>query len=157
MDRIDLVRLFAALAEEDVAYVLVGGIALNLHGMVRATEDVDLFVRPDEDNVARLRRALASAYDDPDVNDIHAADLAGPYPLVRYVPREPGPAVDVLARVGDRFVYEDLEAEIFVLAGVPVKLATPATLMALKLATTRPVDLLDAERLRAAFGSDGTT
>ncbi|MBW6454652.1 MAG: nucleotidyl transferase AbiEii/AbiGii toxin family protein [Trueperaceae bacterium] len=65
MERSTLVELFAALAAEGVDYVLVGGMAVNLHGIVRATEDADLFVRPDEENVARLRRALHRVTGDP--------------------------------------------------------------------------------------------
>jgi hypothetical protein len=37
---------------------------VNLHGIPRFTEDIDLFVRPGPDNVERLRRALALAGDD---------------------------------------------------------------------------------------------
>ena len=57
MARSVLTKPFAAMADEGVDYVLVGGVAVNLHGIVRATEDADLFVRPDAENVARLRRA----------------------------------------------------------------------------------------------------
>lgn len=152
MERDDLVRLFAALAAEDVAYVLVGGMAMNLHGVVRATEDVDLFVRPDAANVDRLRRALRRLYADPDVDGIRAEDLAGSYPVVRYVPPGDGPVLDLMARLGERFAFADLRAEVAELAGVPVRLATPATLYAMKRDTVRPIDRADAERLRAAFG-----
>ncbi len=152
MERDDLVRLFAALAAEDVAYVLVGGVAMNLHGVVRATEDVDLFVRPDLENVAGLRRALRSLYADPDVDGIRAEDLAGEFPVVRYVPPEGGLVIDLIARLGDRFGFGDLTSEVRDLAGVSVRLATPATLYAMKHDTARPVDRADAERLREAFG-----
>ena len=155
MERDDLVRLFAALAAEDVAYVLVGGVAMNLHGVVRATEDVDLFVRPDAENVAGLRRALRSLYADPDVDGIRAEDLAGEFPVVRYVPPEGGPVIDLIARLGDRFGFGDLTSEARDLAGVSVRLATPATLYAMKHDTVRPVDRADAERLRDAFGVGG--
>jgi len=64
MDRVTLARLFAALEAEGVDYVLVGGLALNLHGIARATEDVDLFVRAEEGNVARLRQSLRRVVDD---------------------------------------------------------------------------------------------
>lgn len=37
-------------------YVLVGGVAVGLHGFERATNDIDLFVRPTAENVANLRR-----------------------------------------------------------------------------------------------------
>lgn len=151
MERDDLVRLFAALAAEDVAYVLVGGVAMNLHGVVRATEDVDLFVRPDAENVAGLRRALRRLYADPDVEGIRAEDLAGAYPVVRYVPPEGGLVLDLIASLGDRFAFGDLTSEVRDLGGVPVRLATPATLYAMKHDTVRPVDRADAERLRDAF------
>lgn len=145
-------RLFAALAAEGVAYVLVGGVAMNLHGVVRATEDVDLFVRPDADNVAGVRRALRRLYADPDVEGIRAEDLDGDYPVVRYVPPEGGLVLDLIARLGDRFAYDDLRSELRDLGGVSVRLATPSTLYAMKHDTVRPVDRADAERLRDAFG-----
>ena len=44
-----------ALAEEHVDYVLIGAVAMMAHGLVRATEDLDFFVRPDPDNIGRLR------------------------------------------------------------------------------------------------------
>lgn len=48
-----LLDLFRALEAEGAEYVLVGGVAMGLHGLVRATQDVDLFVRPEAGNVAR--------------------------------------------------------------------------------------------------------
>jgi hypothetical protein len=42
----ELLNLLRALNEQSVEYALVGGAAMNLHGVVRATEDIDLFVRP---------------------------------------------------------------------------------------------------------------
>ena len=47
-----------ALADEHVAYVLIGVVAMMAHGLVWATEGLDFFVRPDPDNVGRLRTAL---------------------------------------------------------------------------------------------------
>jgi diphthamide synthase (EF-2-diphthine--ammonia ligase) len=79
MHRDAVVRLLAALEADDVEYVLVGGVAVNPHGIVRATEDVDLFVRPDEDNVSRLRAALRRLHDDAEIATITAADLAGEF------------------------------------------------------------------------------
>jgi hypothetical protein len=99
MHRDAVVRLLAALEVDDVEYVLVGGVAVNLHGIVRATEDVDPFVRP-EDKVSRLRTALRRLHDDAEIATITAADLAGEYPVVRYVPPGEGVPVDLIARLG---------------------------------------------------------
>jgi hypothetical protein len=151
VERTVLQELFAALAAEGVDYVLVGGVAVNLHGIVRATEDADLFVRPDVENVARLRRALHRVTGDREVEDIRAEDLAGAYPVVRYVSPDGRLTVDILARLGERFAYDDLEAEVLQLGDVDVKVATPATLWRMKRDTVRAVDAEDAARLQAAF------
>jgi len=151
VERSTLVALFAAMAAEGVDYVLVGGVAVNLHGIVRATEDADLFVRPDEDNVARLRRALHRVTGDREVDDIRAEDLAGAYPVVRYVSSDGRLTVDILSRLGERFAYDDLEVEVVPLAGVDVRVASPATLWRMKRGTVRAVDAEDAARLQEAF------
>ena len=50
--------LFRTLQEERVDYVVVGGLAINLHGVERATMDVDLVLAMDD---ANLRRFLGAA------------------------------------------------------------------------------------------------
>ena len=52
--------LLGALHRDRVEYVLVGGVALNLHGIVRATEDVDFFVDP-RNTLRPIDRADAAA------------------------------------------------------------------------------------------------
>jgi len=155
MERGTLLRLFGALADEGVAYVLIGGLAVNLHGVIRATEDVDLFVRPDHANVERLRAALRRVFDDDDIDEITSDDLAGAYPVVRYVPPGASFSIDLVARLGERVEYADLEAEARDVDGVPVRLATPSTLYQLKRDTARPIDAQDAARLRDAFDLEG--
>jgi hypothetical protein len=71
----DALEVIASLNRANVDYVVVGGVALNLHGLLRATEDLDIFVRPDPENIARLRDALRRVWDDPDIDQITATDL----------------------------------------------------------------------------------
>jgi hypothetical protein len=47
-------RVLAALEDERVRYVIFGAVALNFHGLARFTEDLDLFVSADADNIERL-------------------------------------------------------------------------------------------------------
>lgn len=54
----DLHKLFEALQKNGVNYILVGGHAVRLHGLNRATEDVDLVVPFDMENGTRLIRSL---------------------------------------------------------------------------------------------------
>lgn len=151
MDADLLLRLFSALDEERVEYALIGGLAVNLHGVVRATEDVDLFVRVDAPNVERLKAALRRVFDDPEIDAIAADELAGPYPVVRYVPPGGAFSIDVVTRLGERVDFGDLEVESRDLEGVRVRVATARTLYRLKRDTVRPIDAQDAARLRAAF------
>lgn len=146
-----LLTLFRALNREGVEYVVVDAVALGLHGLVRATEDVALFIRPTTDNIARLRRALSSVWPDPDIDAIVASDLAGEYPAIRYGPPDGSFTLDLLARLGERFEYDDLEASTVELEGEPVRAATPSALYVMKRDTVRPQDRADAAALRRTF------
>lgn len=55
----DWFDLIAALLDADVRFVVVGAHALAIHGVPRATQDIDLLVDTDTANVLRLWRALA--------------------------------------------------------------------------------------------------
>jgi hypothetical protein len=153
MDFDEATRILAAFEREGVRYVLVGSMALAAHGLVRATRDMDFFVSPDPDNVERLRRALKSLFEgDPSVDEITAEDLGGAYPAVEYVPPHGRYSLDILARLGDAFRFEDLESEELVMEGVKIRVATPRTLYLMKKGTLRPQDRVDAEALRERFG-----
>lgn len=153
MDIRDIRNLLAALETEGVEYVLVGSMAMAAWGVIRATQDVDFFVRPDPDNVRRLRAALHAVFQDPAIEEISAADLAGEYPAIQYVPPDDASiTVDILARLGEAFRYEDLEWAEVLVDGVRVRAATPRTLVRMKRDTVRPQDRLDAAELSRRFG-----
>ena len=62
MDEQRLIAVLTALENHSVRYVVFGGIALNLHGLVRATEDIDIFIAADAQNVDALKAALHSVF-----------------------------------------------------------------------------------------------
>lgn len=143
--------LFVALAEERVDYVLVGAVAMDVLGIGRLTEDIDLFVRPTPDNIERLRRALRRVWRDPAIEEITAADLAGDYPAVQYVAPD-GTPIDIMSRLGDAFAFDDLEASAYTYGDVDVRVATPTTLYRMKRDTVRLRDKADAQVLKEKFG-----
>jgi hypothetical protein len=55
---LDPERIFAALEDHEVEYVLVGGIAVQAHGHVRMTNDIDLIPAPTPENLKRLAATL---------------------------------------------------------------------------------------------------
>ena len=54
----DLVKLCAALNAAGALYVIVGGVAVNQQGFLRATEDIDLLLEDSKENQAKVLRAL---------------------------------------------------------------------------------------------------
>jgi nucleotidyltransferase AbiEii toxin of type IV toxin-antitoxin system len=147
-------RVLAALEREGVRYVVFGAAALNLHGLARFTEDLDLFVASDMANVEALKRALRSVFDDPHIDEISHADLAGDYPAIQYVPPEGTFHLDLVARLGEAFRFDDLEAMRMPVEDVTVSVASPATLYRMKRGTVRLKDRADAELLKQRFGLD---
>jgi hypothetical protein len=152
VDRDELVRVLRAFESAGLEYVLIGATAMGFHGLVRATEDIDLFIRATSENVERLRRAFRSAYaDDPHVDDIRAEDLLGEYPAIRYYPPTGDLFFDVMTRLGDAASFDTVRAEVKVIEGIRVHVATPAALYHLKKGTVRPLDRQDAAALRERF------
>ncbi len=144
--------VLAALEREGVRYTIFGAVALNLHGLARATEDLDLFVAPERRNIERLRKALHSVFDDPHIDEIQAADLLGDYPAVQYVPPDGSFHIDILTRLGEVYSFDGLASQRLDFDGLEVTVVTPRTLFEMKKATVRPKDWGDADRLRQHFG-----
>jgi hypothetical protein len=143
--------VLAALEREGVHYVVFGAVAINLLGLARATEDLDLFVEPERENIERLKAALRSVFADPAIDEISAEELMGDYPAVQYVPPTGSFHLDILTRLGEAFRFRDLEAIRVDLDGQLVSVASPRTLYRMKRGTVRPKDWGDAEALRRRF------
>lgn len=54
----DYEALIAALNKHQVEFMIVGAYAVGLHGYIRATTDMDILVKPDRRNAARVSAAL---------------------------------------------------------------------------------------------------
>jgi len=55
-DFIDMIKIFI---EEQVQFLLVGGISINLYGYIRATKDLDLWVLASKENAPKIIKSLA--------------------------------------------------------------------------------------------------
>jgi hypothetical protein len=147
-----MLHVFSAFEAEGLEYVLIGATAMGFHGVIRATEDVDLLIRATEPNIERLRRAFRKAYDDDShIDEISPADLMGDYPVVRYYPPRGDLFFDVMTRLGEAANFDTVEAEIKEVEGIHVCVATPRALYRLKKDTVRAIDHYDAAALREQF------
>lgn len=64
----DTENLLKSLNDHKVEFIIIGATAFPIHGYARATLDLDIFIRPDPQNVSRLMDALRDfGYDLADV------------------------------------------------------------------------------------------
>lgn len=131
-----------ALEAEGVDYILIGGFAMVLRGLPRATQDIDFFVKPVSDNMERFTMALNSVFHDESIYEITLEELSK-YSVIRYGTQE-GFYIDILMKIGSAFTYYDLEYDMLEFEGHKIKIATVETLYKLKRDTVRPIDKADA-------------
>jgi hypothetical protein len=149
--QLDPERIFAALDAHKVEYVVIGGIAVQVHGHVRMTNDVDLIPSPTPQNLERLASAL---------QDLETRVLnAGSEHLAidaRMLPR--ATLWQLSTRHGDIDVLHDApgaapfpqlreRALLIELGDYPIPIASRDDLIKMKRAAGRPVDLADIAAL----------
>jgi hypothetical protein len=135
-----------SLEREKVEYVLVGGFAVILYGLPRLTQDIDLFIKPDTENLARLKNALFSVFGDASINEIDL-EMLDKYPVVRYGSPE-GFYIDLIVRLGNAFSFSDIKYVVRDIEGHYARVATIELLYEMKRDTLRPVGKSDSEFLR---------
>jgi hypothetical protein len=74
----DFRDVIAALGAAGVDFLVVGAHALAAHGLPRATGDIDLFVRPEAENAARVLQALRDFGAPVDTHGVTAMDFQQP-------------------------------------------------------------------------------
>ncbi len=148
---LDAQRIFAALSEHDVNYVLVGGLAAQTHGNTRMTNDVDVIPAPDPGNLERLAgalRALDARVLNPGHEDLEVDAKMLPRATIWQFATPHGD-VDVLHDAPGSAPYAELRGRALVIsldeARVPV--AGRDDLIRMKLARGRPIDRADVAAL----------
>ena len=140
----DFHDMLSALSEQGAEYLLVGAYALAVHGLPRATGDMDLWVRPSQDNAPRVLAALAR-FGAP-VGGLSERDLVTPGTVfqIGVAPRR----IDLLTTI-DGVEFEEAWAarRITRVGTLDVPVIDRRHLLRNKKATGRPQDLADAVRL----------
>ena len=77
----DLLKICHSLNQAGARYIVIGGMAMAMHGFNRGTEDIDLLVDRTIENINRLRKAL-SILPDNAVQDVRDTDIEN-YGVVR--------------------------------------------------------------------------
>ncbi|MBN2012093.1 hypothetical protein JW960_22380 [candidate division KSB1 bacterium] len=142
----EFLKFLDALDRNNVEYILIGGVAINIHGLDRLTRDVDIIVKLTPENIDLLRKALYSMYDDDSIEEITERELVS-YPVIRYGTPH-GFYIDIVNKLGDVFSFDNLDYEIINFKGIKIRVATPETLLNMKSDTVREKDKIDASFLK---------
>lgn len=155
--------LFSALNRRRVDYVLIGGLAISLHGIERATMDIDVTVAMTPENLSALAAMARELGMTPllpvDLDTLTDLDKLAQWHRERnleaFALRAPGRAgvtLDVLLYPPVDFVGLRTRAVTFQAGDVPVVVACIDDMIALKQAVGRPIDLSDIEHLKRLKG-----
>lgn len=145
----DLQELLHAFNRHDVKYLVVGGYAFGVHVEPRATKDLDIFIRRDEQNSRAVFEALAQ-YGAP-VADLKPADFMDGS---AFQIGQPPARVDILQEI-DGITFDEAwknRMEGSIDGEIKVQIISRDDLIRNKLAAGREQDLLDAKRLQALAG-----
>lgn len=144
----DFRDLFAALNAAQADFLIVGGYALAVHGVPRFTKDLDVWVRANETNAARVWQAL-DAFGAP-FGSLTLADLSAPGIIFQM--GVPPNRIDIITGIdGVTFdeAWQNRIASSYGDQGVMV--IGVDELIQNKKATGRPQDALDADTLSKKY------
>lgn len=148
---LDAERILRTLAEHQVDYVLIGGLAVQTHGHVRTTNDADLIPAPNPANLERLASALRSlearVLNPGEESTEIDAKMLPRATIWQFVTRNGG--IDVMHEVpGGRSFAELSKGALHVQLGdIDVPVVGLDDLIQMKLARGRPLDLADVASL----------
>ena len=139
--------IFYALNSFDVEYVVIGGIAQTLRGVVIRTDDVDICPRASSDNLARLAQALTDI--DAREWDPHKGeevDRAWSVEMLQvdnlWILRTKYGGLDLLFKPAGSTGYDSLsqDADVMEVGGLEIPVASVDALIEMKEAAGRPKD-----------------
>jgi len=138
------ISLLAAFAAAKVEFAVVGGVAVNMHGYVRATNDLNIFIRPTAENALAAYNALLAL--GVSLEGLEPSDLLDDEDNLRFGPGEDH--IDILASIGempfDQVWRNRMEKEV---EGLSIPFISKADLIANKRQVGRLRDLADVEEL----------
>ncbi len=136
--------LLAELAAAGVEYAVVGGVAVNAHGYVRATHDLDLFIRPTIENARATFQALQALA--VPLEGLEPEDLLNDEENLRFGPEQDH--VDILASIGEMSFEQVWRNRVeAIVEGLSVPFISKGDLIENKRQVGRLRDLADAEEL----------
>ncbi len=144
--------VLAALSRAEVRYLVVGGVACVLNGYVRTTEDVDILVDAEPENIQRLLGALGGIGEGY-ARELRVEDFGDEEGAVRLVEDFP---IDIFTRMGGRRYADMLPHRRIHPGELGIPFVDIEGLILLKSKSPRPQDRIDVDVLRRLQRGEGT-
>lgn len=155
-------ELLLALTRARVAFIVIGGVAVGVHGFVRATRDLDVVPDPDPENLERLARVLRQLdarhvgegdfeSDEFPVDPTDPTQLAGGANFRLETSRGELDVMQWVSGIDADPAYAGLAPAAMIVSfrGTQIRVCSLEHLRAMKRAAGRPQDLEDLRRLDA--------
>ncbi|RDI94750.1 hypothetical protein DV704_10660 [Meiothermus sp. QL-1] len=137
----EMLEFLRVLDRHGARYMVIGGYAVAFHSTPRHTKDLDLWVDPLE--AGRLLEAIKDFFGGDDLG-LSLEDLSTPGVVqLGYAPNR----IDLVLMPGHDFDRAYQQSQCFSVEGQWVRVASRETLVELKRAFGRPIDLKDIEEL----------
>jgi len=141
--------ILSALVDSGADFLLVGAYALASHGLVRATSDIDLWIRPTKENASAVLHALETFGAPMDQVSVEALTSEDQVLQIGVAPVR----IDILTSIsGVTFSDAWARRDTVELEGLRIPVLSLADLQTNKRATGRPQDLVDLQWIERQDG-----
>ncbi|MES2512685.1 MAG: nucleotidyl transferase AbiEii/AbiGii toxin family protein [Bacteroidota bacterium] len=150
----EIILFFRHLAEQEVSFILVGGLAVNYHGFNRSTGDIDIWINDNSDNRKKFIAALKNY-------GIEGAEVYTDLPFIAGYSElmlDNGMRIDLMSEL--QFFKKENYDDCYKLANefnfteeIKIKVLHINTLISEKEQSKRPKDIIDAEALKKLYRS----
>jgi predicted nucleotidyltransferase len=98
----EFLRFVGSANANNLKFMVIGGMALNLHGIMRHTKDADIWIRPTNENKALLLKTLLDIdYVEAEIADIGKQNFTEPQVFTLVGP------IDILTVVHNKFDFDE--------------------------------------------------
>lgn len=143
-----IVAFLASMQKHQVRYMLIGGVAVNFHGVNRNTQDLDIWLAPTNENRDLFYNVLLDiGYTDDEIQDLKNEDFTN---VFKCTIGEMPDTIDCITVVHNSIDFTEAEAVMIthdIGDGVNLNVVDFEFLKRMKILTHRPQDWADVARL----------
>jgi len=151
--------IFREFELQQVRYLVVGGVAVNLYGYARLTVDLYMMVDLSDQNMSKIFQAMEKLGYKPRV-PVRATEIISPYRRMEWIEQkgaivftfvhqyQPYKHLDIFLKNPIEFEKAYSRSKVFQVGKMSIRVANIEDLIAMKQASKRPKDLTDIAQLK---------